>query len=123
MNRFKAARLNVGMQQKVAASELGVSVQSLAYWESETEKRTPSKKNLLKLAEMYGVTTDYLLGKDDDCEPVIETNPETKKEPASIDELPGLTDAQRQLLKAFNRCKAEGRARVLAYAEGAADNP
>ena len=118
MNRFKLARLNSGLQQKAVASELGISVQSISYWESGS--RAPSKDNLLRLAEMYGVTTDYLLGND------VEENSvqaKTKKEPVTIDELPGLTDAQRQLLKAFNRCKAEGRARVLAYAEGAADNP
>lgn len=81
MNRFKTARLNAKLQQKVVASELGVSVQTVSYWENGT--RAPSKENLLRIAEMYDVTTDYLLGKDEESEPIIET----KKEPAVSSEL------------------------------------
>ena len=118
MNRFKVARLNKGIPQKIAASEVGVSVQSMSYWETGT--RAPSRENLLKMAEMYGVTTDYLLGKD--VEEIPSQVVETKKEPVIIDEFSDLSEAERQLLKSFRRCNTVSRARVLAYAEGASDH-
>lgn len=117
MNRFKLARMNSGLQQKVVASELGVSVQSMSYWESGN--RTPSKENLLKMAEMYGVSTDYLLGKDPEDVAIVA---EIKKEPVLADEFSDLTESERQLLKSFRRCTPVSRARVLAYAEGASDH-
>lgn len=107
MNRFKLARLNSGIQQKAAASELGVSVQSISYWESGT--RAPSKENLLKLAEMYGVTTDYLLGKDDETPQQIA---ETKKEPANGGEL---DDRLVQALIGLNEDEIQ---RILDFASG-----
>lgn len=107
LNRFKLARLNIGMQQKVAASELGVSVQSISYWESGS--RAPSKENLLKMAEMYGVTTDYLLGKETETEQVPV---ETKKEPAVSSKL---DDRLVQALTGLNEDEIQ---RILDFASG-----
>lgn len=80
MNRFKQARLNAGIQQKTVASDLGISVQSISYWENGS--RAPSKENIVKLANMYGVTVDYLLENETDNykPPIIET----KKEPTHL---------------------------------------
>lgn len=118
MNRFKEARMRSGIDQKTVADLLNISVQSVSNW--ETGSRSPSKKNTRKLAEIYGVKMDYLLGADVED---IQHFDETKKEPVIIDEFSGLTEAERQLLKSFRRCNLVSRARVLAYAEGASDNP
>lgn len=107
LNRFKLARLNIKMQQKTAAAELGVSVQSISYWESGA--RAPSKENLLKMAEMYGVTTDYLLGKDVENEP---DQVETKKEPAVSSEL------DERLVRALMGLSEDEVQRVLDFASG-----
>lgn len=45
-----------------AAQKLGVSQPTLSAWESG--RKSPSLNSLLQMAELYGVTTDYLLGKD-----------------------------------------------------------
>lgn len=45
-----------------AAQRLGVSQPTLSAWESG--RKSPSLNSLLQMAELYGVTTDYLLGKD-----------------------------------------------------------
>lgn len=45
------------------AKALGVSIQTVYYWEVGTWK--PTVDNLEKLAEFYGCTTDALLGRDD----------------------------------------------------------
>lgn len=44
-----------------AADRLGVSSAALSTWESE--KKSPTLDNLIGMAEFYGVTTDYLLGR------------------------------------------------------------
>ena len=44
-----------------AAQNLGVSQPTLSAWESE--RKSPSLDMLVKAAELYGVTTDYLLGR------------------------------------------------------------
>ena len=44
-----------------AAERLGVSSAALSTWESG--KKSPTLDNLIGMAELYGVTTDYLLGR------------------------------------------------------------
>ena len=117
MNRLKEARMRCGIAQKTIADLLDVSIQSVSNWENDS--RSPSKKNIKKLSEIYGVTMEYLLDTEvENIQPVAET----KKEPAIVDEFLGLTEAERQLLKSFRRCTPVSRARVLAYAEGASDH-
>lgn len=62
MFRFKECREKAGFTQKEAAFSLGVSVQSISNWENEVRK--PSLDQLVNIAELYGVTTDYLLGRE-----------------------------------------------------------
>lgn len=62
MRRFKQARLQKNMKLTDAAQNLGVSQPTLSAWESE--RKSPSLDMLVKAAELYGVTTDYLLGRD-----------------------------------------------------------
>lgn len=45
-----------------AAQSLGVSQPTLSSWESE--RKSPPLDMLVKAAELYGVTTDYLLGRN-----------------------------------------------------------
>lgn len=60
MNSIKIARTNAGLSQKEIAITLGVSVPTVSDWESG--KKFPSGKNLVKLAQLLKVSTDYLLG-------------------------------------------------------------
>lgn len=46
------------------AKEAGIFPSSLSYYHDR--KFLPSVENLLKLADYFGVSTDYLLGKEDD---------------------------------------------------------
>lgn len=61
MFKFKECREKAGLTQKAAAISLKVSVQSISNWETGT--RSPGLDQVVKLAELYGVTTDYLLGR------------------------------------------------------------
>lgn len=118
MNRFKEARMRSGIGQKTVADMLDVSIQSVSNWENDS--RSPSKKNTRKLAEIYGVSMEYLLGKDVED---VQLYGDTKIEPAVVDEFSVLTEAERQLINSFRRCNPLRRERVLAYAEGSADTP
>ena len=55
-------RSRLGLSQQDLADRLGVSRQSVSKWESA--QSIPDLEKLLRLSELFGVTTDYLL-KDD----------------------------------------------------------
>lgn len=63
MNRFKELRLRAGYRSQAdLAKLLFVNQTAVSQWERGVT--TPSPQLLVKLANLYGVTTDYLLGKD-----------------------------------------------------------
>lgn len=107
MNRFKEARLRCGIAQKTVASKLKVSIQSVSNWENDT--RAPSRENVIKMAEIYGVSTDYLLNNVDQQ---IQPQVETKKEPAVSSKL---DDRLVQALIGLNEDEIQ---RVLDFASG-----
>ena len=60
MNRIKYCRELNKMSQKYVALSVGVSAPMVSQWESGIKK--PSNENIVKLASLFGVSTDYLLG-------------------------------------------------------------
>lgn len=63
MNRLKFLREEKGLFQSDIAKILGISVAAVGFYENE--KRDMSPDTIIKLAEYFDVTTDYLLGKTD----------------------------------------------------------
>lgn len=61
MNNFGACRMASGKTQKEVAIALKVSIQAVSYW--ETGERMPTYEKLIQLADLYGVSTDCLLGR------------------------------------------------------------
>ena len=62
MNRIRFLRLQKSMKQEELAKVIHVSQSSLSGYENE--KYEPDKKTLLRLADFFGVSVDYLLGID-----------------------------------------------------------
>lgn len=62
--RIKKLRKNSKETQQVMADKLNVSQRTIANWEAG--ERLPSYDVLVKIADMYMVSTDYLLGRTDD---------------------------------------------------------
>ena len=62
--KLKFLRKQKGINQDEAAQLLGVSLSSYQKYEREKNSVTPSLEVLVKLADFYGVTTDYLLGRE-----------------------------------------------------------
>mgnify|MGYP005778894689 CR=1 FL=1 len=63
MNRLKFLREEKGLFQSDIAKILGVSIAAVGFYVNE--KRDMSPDTIIKLAEYFDVTTDYLLGKSD----------------------------------------------------------
>lgn len=59
--RFKQARKLHQLKMTEAAQKLGISQPTLSAW--ETERKSPSIEGLEHMADLYGYTTDYLLGR------------------------------------------------------------
>ena len=63
MNRLKQLRIEAEESQEYVGTLIGVSGQAVGQY--ETEKRDLSPDKILKLAEHFNCSTDYLLGKSD----------------------------------------------------------
>ena len=80
-------RKKAGLSQDALAEKIGVSRQAVSKWEIGSAQ--PELDNIVALAKVFSVTTDWLL--TDDPEPVSEEPPEsppTKNYPAWVDDLP-----------------------------------
>ena len=59
-NKLKTLRTEKNLTQKQVSQRIGVAISAIS--EYETGSRYPSYDILIKLARMYHVSTDYLLG-------------------------------------------------------------
>lgn len=101
-DRLKQLRSEAGMSQSALATQLFVSQQAVGKW--ETDRATPNPEMIAKIASIFNVSADYLLGKT-----------EIKNTPA-----PEGTDVSTEIQKVLNLAKSmtpEGQAELLAYAE------
>ena len=60
--RIRELRVARGLTQVELAERLGVTKQSVSNWENDNIQ--PSIEMLVKLAHLFSVTTDYLLGEN-----------------------------------------------------------
>ena len=63
MNHIKRLRESRGITLKQMASAVGVGESSIRSWEHG--RREPATYVIIRIAETYGVSTDYLLGLTD----------------------------------------------------------
>lgn len=61
--RIKELRVAHGLSQVDLAKKLSVSKQTVSNWENNNIQ--PSVDMLIKIADCFGVSTDYLIGRDD----------------------------------------------------------
>lgn len=81
---------------------------NVARWEKGINQ--PSAEFIIRLADFFGVSTDYLLGRSDDFgNIVLPTNSPT---------VPALSDEERQLLDLFSRMDRAQKIQALGYCEG-----
>lgn len=89
MFRLKQVRIEHNVSQKELAHILGIGASSLSQY--ETGKREPDFQTLSKLADYFGVSVDYLLGRDERASLSPDAKeaptPENKGERKQVDEL------------------------------------
>ncbi|SFA47763.1 Transcriptional regulator, contains XRE-family HTH domain [Parageobacillus thermantarcticus] len=66
--RIKELRIKRGLSQENLAKKLGMNRVNISHYERGVITKIPSDV-LAKLADIFGVSTDYLLGKTDDPSP------------------------------------------------------
>lgn len=76
-SRIKQLRKENRLTQVELAEKLGVSVSTVAMW--ETGKRTPNFKTLNDMSDMFDRTIVYILGNSDDNHSVKLTDTETEQ--------------------------------------------
>ena len=61
-NRLKQLRIDARLTQQELANQIGLTKSVVSYY--ELQERSPSPEILIKLAKIFHVSTDYLLGLD-----------------------------------------------------------
>lgn len=59
--RIKELRLEQGVSQSTLGNSIGVSQKAVDYWERGVNK--PKASYIVKLADFFNVSSDYLLGR------------------------------------------------------------
>ena len=72
--RIRELRVAQGYSQVTLAKRLGVSKQAVSNWENDNIQ--PSIEMLLRLAQLFSVSTDYLLGLTDEPRPLVQQEKE-----------------------------------------------
>lgn len=101
MKRLKILREERKMSQQRLAIELNISQATISKYELETCE--PDIAMIRQIAELFGVSSDYLLEISDD-----------KVSVSSF----GLTDAEKEVLFGFKRLDQMQKAKLQAYLQG-----
>lgn len=64
--RIKACREDLGLSMTDLAGQTGLTISAISQFENEKDLRVPSLDSLQKLADTFEVTTDYLLGREEE---------------------------------------------------------
>ena len=97
--RLKELRLAKGLTQKEVAEVIKVSPQSYGYYENWVNK--PDPETLIKLADLFGCSIDYLLGRENDFGFSSDNH--------------NLTSTQSKLLSSFNLLSTEDQNKVIGF--------
>ncbi len=63
-SRLKELRIEAGLKQSQLATFFNVSKTTICQW--EMSKQEPSLEDVVKISEYFNVSTDFLLGVNDD---------------------------------------------------------
>lgn len=80
--KLQALRQKAGMSQDTLAEKLNVSRQAVSRW--ERDETMPETEKVVALADLFGVTTDYLLRRQPEPEPEKEPPRQDKRSSRDI---------------------------------------
>lgn len=107
LKNLRDARQVAGLTQKEAADMLGVSLS--AYKNYEQGNREPNNNLLCKIADLFGVTTDYLLGRKPPEPDALDKALENKR----------LTALEKKIVHEYIEIPPENRAGVMDFLQKA----
>ena len=90
LDNIKKLRQEFGLSQSALAEQLGVSQQSVNKYENHNIE--PDIRTLALMAEVFGTTVDYIIGRSNDRTPLSHATPE-------------LTADERLLLQDYRKLK------------------
>lgn len=112
MNRIRELRKHKDLTMKDLGSQIGVSESTVSLYEND--KRQPDQDTLLRIADYFQVSIDYLLGRTD----VKHIAMQSDKAPS-----PSVTDEEKALLGYFRSMNKEARDKIIWIAKTLADSP
>lgn len=101
--RLKEARKSAGLTQKEVATVVGVNQNTYSYWENGKTKI--DSESLAKLSELFGVTTDFILGKAP-CKTTVD----------SVNDKPAVRSDEEKLLGVYNSLDQESKTQLMSVA-------
>lgn len=112
MLKLRELRIEKNLTQQAMSKEIGVSRQVYSNWENEINQ--PDYNFLVKLADFFGVSTDYLLGRSDELGYVtIQSSPT----------VPALSANEQKLLNNFRAMRPDLQAYYLKMSETLIQTP
>ncbi len=103
IKRLKELRLNKNLTQTKLAEKFGITYSNIGEW--ERGKSEPSTNMLIKLANFFNVSIDYLVGRENFSNVTVS---------ASVQ---GLTSQEERLLMAFKKLDDSERDKIIYDAE------
>lgn len=103
--RLKELRELRNLSQSAFAKDFGVAQSTVGGWESGA--REPNYATTQKLADYFGVTVDYLLGRD---------NTAAAQQETPADSLQGLDPNESSLISYYRACSDDGKEKIREYA-------
>ncbi len=104
MLKLKELRQEKGLSQEQLAAIINVKNYTIGNWEQERSE--PSIADIIKIADYFEISTDYLLGRSNDIG-IIETNA-------------NLTQFENKLLDIVNTLSRDDQYQVLGFAQALA---
>lgn len=101
MLRLKTLRKEKNISQRALAERIGSSQKSIDYWEKEQAE--PTAKFISALADFFGCSADYLLGREDDF--------------GNVNVESDLSENEKKLLSYYRRLSAQEKEQAFVFIE------
>ena len=110
-NRLKELRRSLGITQKELASSLGIAQPTLSGW--ETDRFQIDYDNLVKLADFFGTSIDYILGRSvDEQTTVLDSSPKEEH----YNNKPTLRSDHEKLLGVYDSLDEQSKTQLMSVA-------
>lgn len=110
-NRLKELRRSLGITQKELASSLGIAQPTLSGW--ETDRFQIDYDNLVKLADFFGTSIDYILGRNVNEQTTI---PDSSPKEELNNIKPAVRSDEEKLLGVYNSLDAQSKSQLMSVA-------